>query len=137
MRKRSPQEQHQELSHPHMNQFHNPSPAAHSTFANKPHKTTRSFNPHNSTRTSFNFYSYSHNQIPSYSHSFTSCCPHPNSQQLSSPRHNLSRQHTTVESPSNPRQQYHQNDQPLTKNEPNTHDQFAFLFEKIMNLQHQ
>ena len=32
MSKRSPQEQHQALSHPHINQFHNPSRTAHSTF---------------------------------------------------------------------------------------------------------
>ena len=106
MRKRSPHEQHQAPSHPHINQFHNPSRPANSTYANKPHKTTRPFNPHNSTRIHINSYSYSHNQIPPYSHSFISCSLNPNSQQLSSPRHNLSRQHTTVESPSRPPQYY-------------------------------
>ena len=75
MRKRSPQEQHHAPSHPHINQFHNPSRPAHSTFANKPHKATRSFNIDNSTRTPINSYSYSYNQIPIYSHSFTSCSP--------------------------------------------------------------
>ena len=71
MRKRSPQEQHQALSHPHINQFHKSSRPAHSTFANKLHKTTRSFNHYNYTRTPINSYSYIHNQIPPYSHSFT------------------------------------------------------------------
>ena len=55
------------------------------------------------------------------------CSPHPNTQELSSPRHNLSRQHTTVESPSHPPQYHHQNDQLISKIEPNTHDQFAFF----------
>ena len=137
MRKRSPQEQHQALSQEHRNQFHNPSRPAHSTFANKPFKTTRSFNTHNSAHTPIKYYSYSHNQISPYSNSFTSCSSHPHSQQLSSPKHNLRRQHTTVESPSHLPQYYHQNNQPISKIEQNTYGQFPFLFEKIMNLQHQ
>ena len=50
-----------------------------------------------------------------YSHFLTSSSPHPNSQQPSSPRHNLSRQHTAVQSPSHPPQYYHQDDQPIAK----------------------
>ena len=51
--------------------------------------------------------------------------------------HNLSRQHTTVQSPSHPPQYYCQNHQPIAKIESNTHDHFSFLYEKIINLQHQ
>ena len=77
------------------------------------------------------------NPILPYSHSLTSSYPHPNSQQPLSPRHNHSRQHTAVQSQSHPPQYYHQKEQPIAKVEPNTDDKFSFLFEKIMNLQHQ
>ena len=63
--------------------------------------------------------------------------PNPNSEQPLSSRHNLTRQHTTVQSPSHPPQYYRQNDQPIAKIESNTHDHFSFLVEKIINLQHQ
>ena len=95
------------------------------------------FNPHNITRTPINYNTYSHNTIPPYSHSWTSSSPNPNSEQPLSPRHNLSRQHTTVQSPSHPPQYYRQNDQPIAKIEPNTHDNFTFIYEKIIHLQHQ
>ena len=72
-----------------------------------------------------------------FPHSLTSSYPHPNSQQPSSPRHNLTRQHTAVQLPSHPPLYYHQKEQPIAKIEPNTDDKFSFLFEKIMNLQHQ
>ena len=64
MRQRSQKGQHQALSHRHINQFHNISRSSHSTFANKPHKTNPSFNPHISTRTHIHSYSHYHNQIP-------------------------------------------------------------------------
>ena len=115
MRKRSPQEQHQAPSHPQTNPFHNPSRPANSAFVNKPQKTTRFFYPHNVTRTPINNNTYSHNPILRYSHSWTSSSPNPNSEKPFSPRHNFSRQHTTVQSPSNPPQYYRQNDQPIAK----------------------
>ena len=123
-------------SHLQTNQFHKPYRPANSTFANKPQKTTRFFNPHNITRTPTNNNTYSHNQIPPYSHSWTSNSPNPNSEQPLSPRHNLSRQQTTVQSPSHPTQHHRQNHQPIAKIESNTHDNFSFLYEKIINLQH-
>ena len=67
LRKRSPQEQHQAPSHLQANQFHKPYRPANSAFANKPQKTTSFFNPHNITRTSTNYNTYSHNPIPPYS----------------------------------------------------------------------
>ena len=42
------------LSHAHTNVFYNPSRPANSSFLNKPPKTTRSINPHNSTCTPIN-----------------------------------------------------------------------------------
>ena len=137
MRKRSPQEQHQAPSHPQTNLFYNPSRPANSAFANKLQKTTRLFYPHNITRTPINYNTYSHNQILPYSHSWTSSSPNLNSEQPLSPRHNLSRQHTTVQSSSHPPQYYRQKNQPIAKIEPNTQDQFYFLFEKTINLEHQ
>ena len=82
---------------------------------------------------SINIYAYFHNPILPYSNSWTSSSPNPNSEQPLSPRHNLSRQHTTVQSLSHPPQCYLQNNQPIAKIEPNTQDQFSFLFEKIIN----
>ena len=67
--------------------------------------------------------------FPTPSHSLTSSYPHPNSQQPSSPRHNLGRQHTTLQSPSHPPQYYHLKEQPIAKIEPNTDDKFSSLFE--------
>ena len=104
MRKRSPQEQHQAPSHQQTNQFHKPYRPANSAFANKPQKTTRFFIPHNITQTPTNYNTYSHNPIPPYSHTWTSSSPNPNSEQPLSTRHNLSRQHTTAQSPSHPPQ---------------------------------
>ena len=78
MRKRSPQVQQHALSGPQTNQFHNPYRLANSTLENKPHKTTRSFNPLNSTRPSISSYTYSQNPILPYCHSLTSSYPHPN-----------------------------------------------------------
>ena len=75
-------------------------------------------------------YTYSQNQILPYSHSLTSSYPHPNFQQPSSPRHNLSRQHTAVHSPSDPPQCYHQKEQTIAKIEPNTDDKFYFFIRK-------
>ena len=91
MRTRSPQVQKHALSRPQTNQFHNPYRPANSAFENKSHKTTHSFNPHNSTRPDISSYTYSQNPIIPYSHSLTSSYPHPNSQQPSSQRHNHSR----------------------------------------------
>ena len=136
MHKRSQQEQHRAPSHQQTNLFHNPSCPANSAFANKSQKTTCFFNPH-ITRTLINYNTYSHNPILPYSHSWTSSSPNSNSEQPLSPRHNLSRQHTTVQSPSHPPQHYCQNDQPIAKIKPNTQDQFSFLFKKMINLQHQ
>ena len=116
MRKKSPQKQHQAPSHLQTNQFHKPYRPANSAFANKPQKITRFFNPHNITRTPINYNTYSHNPIPPYSHSWTLSSPNPNSGQPLSPRHNLSRQRTTVQSPSHPPQYDPQNDQPIAKN---------------------
>ena len=136
MRKRSPPELHQAPLHPQTNLFHNPSRPANSAFASKPQKTTRFFYPHNIKRTPINYNTYSHNPILPYSHSWTSSSPNPNSEQPLSPRHNLSRQHTTEQSPSHPPQYYLLNNQPIAKIEPNTKDQF-FLFEKIINPENQ
>ena len=137
MRKRSPQKQHQAPSHLKTNLFHKPYRPANSAFANKPQKTTSFFNPHNDTHTPINYNAYSHNPIPPYSHSWTSSSANTNSEQPLSPRHNLSRQHTTVQSPSNLPQYYRQNNQPIAKIQQNTHDHFSFLYKKIINLQHQ
>ena len=71
IRKRSPQVQQHALSRPQTNQFQNPYCPANSTFENKPHKTTCSFNPPNSTRPSISSYTYSRNPILPYSHSLT------------------------------------------------------------------
>ena len=49
----------------------------------------------------------------------------------------LSRQQATVQSPSHPPQYYYQDGHPIAKIWPNTHGKFSFLFENIMNLQHQ
>ena len=130
MRKRSSQEQHQAPSHLQTNQFQKPYLPAYSAFANKPQKTTHFFNPHNITLTPINYNTYFHNPIPPYSHSWTSSSPSPNSEQPLSPRHNLSRQHTIVQPPSHPPQYYLQNDQPIAKIEPNTHDNFFFYTKK-------
>ena len=116
---------------PHMPNFNHGRPA-NSAFT---HNTTRSYNSRNTTCSPINSYSNTHNPIPHYSHRLT---PTPNSQQLPSPRHNLSRQHTNIHPPSNTPQYYHQNDQPIAEHEkPNLHDQFSFLLDKIVNLQHQ
>ena len=117
--------------------FQKPYRPAYSAFANKAQKTTRFFNPHNITLTPINYNTYSHNPIPPYSHSWTSSYPSPNSEQPLSPRHNLSRQHTTVPPHSHPPQYYRQNDQAIAKIEPNTHEIFYFLYERIIYLQHQ
>ena len=136
MRKRSPQEQHQAPSHLKTNLLHKPYRPANSAFANKPKKTTSFFNPHNITHTPINYNTYSHNPILPYSPLG------PRALQTltqSNPYHqdNLSRQHTTVQSPSHPPQYYLQNDRPIAKIEPNTHDHFYFLYKKIISLQHQ
>ena len=68
-----------------------------------------------------------HWALPTQTHS------NPNHHQL---RYKLSRQHTTVQSPSYPPQYYGQNHQPIAIIESNTHDHFSFLYEKIINLQH-
>ena len=119
MRKRSAQEQHLALSHPPANQFHCHYRPANSAFANKPHKTTRSFNPHNFTRTPINSYTYSHNGF----------FPTPTLSSL------LQLFNFELPPPKlHPLKYYYQNYQQIAKVKPNTHDQFYFLFKKIMNL---
>ena len=132
MNKRSPQEQHQAPSYLQTNQSHKPYSPTNSAFANKPQKATHFFNPNNITSTPTNYNTYSHNPIPPFSHSWTSNSPNQNSEQPLSPRHNHSRQHTTVQSPSHPPQYYRQNHQPIAKIESNMHDHFYFLYKKII-----
>ena len=136
MRKRSPQVQQHALSQPQTNKFHNPYRPANSAIKSKPHKTTRPFNPHNSTSPCISSYTNSQNPILSYSHSLTSSYPHPNSHQPSSPRHNLRRQHTAVQSAPT---LHNITTRKISQLQKSNQTQMIKkkLFEKIMNLQHQ
>ena len=127
MSKRSQQVQQHALSHQQTNQLHNPYHIANSASKNKPYETTRSFDPHTSTRLYISSYTYSQNPILSYSHSLTSCYPNPNSQQPLSKRHNLSRQQTAIQSPSCPPLYFNQKRPANCKNQTKHNDKFFFI----------
>ena len=107
----SPQVQQYALSRPKTNQFHNPT-----ALQTLPLKLNLTKPPITLTLLTLPAPLLVPTLIPRiqfpYSHSLTSSCLHPNYQQPSSTRHNLSRQHTAVQSPSHPPQYYHQKERP-------------------------